>query len=114
MTEQEIEPQAGTGSGSFQEIAAYVASVIEQRTAVNPDTTAEGLARGITFSILNRLGRTSILAVRADELRDEYQRGYEAASNKYAEVGSLRDAVDECLNRLAAAVEELRAEGTKP
>lgn len=98
-----------TGRGSFGEIAAYVATVIEQRTTVGPDTTAAKLASGITHSILNRLRDTSARATRVDELEAQYARGYVDASEKYGEVGSLRDAVDECLSRLADAVERLRA-----
>lgn len=109
MSEQ-IEPVAGTGSGSYQEIVAYITAVIEQRTTVNPDTTAEKLARGITASVLHRLHDTSHLTVRADELYDERLRGYREAQEKYGQVGSLRDAVDECLNLLALAVDQLRGE----
>lgn len=44
------------GPGSHAEIVAYVQRVIEQRTTVNDDTTAARLARGITISVLSRLG----------------------------------------------------------
>lgn len=39
-----------------QSIRDYVEAVLTQRTVVNDDTTAERLARGITGSILHRLG----------------------------------------------------------
>lgn len=45
-----------TGRGSRDEMVKYVQSVIEQRTTVNDDTTADRLARGIVTSILSRLG----------------------------------------------------------
>jgi hypothetical protein len=44
------------GPGSHEAIVEYVQRVIEQRTAVNDDTTAARLARGITISVLSRLG----------------------------------------------------------
>jgi hypothetical protein len=44
------------GPGSRDAIVDYVRTVIEQRTTVNDDTTAERLAQGITTSILHRLG----------------------------------------------------------
>lgn len=39
-----------------QSIREYVEAVITQRTVVNDDTTAGRLARGITGSVLHRLG----------------------------------------------------------
>jgi hypothetical protein len=45
-----------TGPGSRAEIIKYVTDVLEQRTTPNGDTSAERLARGITTSILSRLG----------------------------------------------------------
>lgn len=39
-----------------QSIREYVEAVITHRTVVNDDTTAERLARGITGSVLHRLG----------------------------------------------------------
>jgi hypothetical protein len=47
---------ADTGPGSRAAIVEYVREVIEQRTTVNDDTTAERLAGGIVTSILSRLG----------------------------------------------------------
>ncbi len=44
------------GPGSHAQIVDYVRSVIEHRTVVNDDTTAQRLARGITISVLSRLG----------------------------------------------------------
>ena len=76
------------GRGSFFEIAAYITTVIEQRTTVADDTTAERLGRGIAYSVLSRLRDTSGLTVRADELTAAHDAGYRKAA-----VGSLRDAV---------------------
>jgi acetyl-CoA carboxylase alpha subunit len=44
------------GPGSRPDIVDYVRSVIEQRTAVNGDTTADRVARALVTSILHRLG----------------------------------------------------------
>lgn len=45
-----------SGPGSRAEIAAYIKTVIEQRTTPNADTSAERLAESITTSVLHRLG----------------------------------------------------------
>ena len=107
MSESFIRDVANTGRGSVQEIQSYIATVLTQRTTVEPDTTAERLAVGIAYSVLNRLRDTSSLTARADELQQAYERGYLAAEAKYGEIASLRDVVDECLNRLAEAVAHL-------
>lgn len=52
-----------TGRASRVDIVDYVRSVIEERTMVNDDTTAERLAQGITTSILSRLGAGYSIAV---------------------------------------------------
>ncbi|MEV1003426.1 hypothetical protein [Nonomuraea sp. NPDC050202] len=43
------------GPGSRAEMIEYVRTVLEQRTTVNDDTTAEKMARAIVTSILYRL-----------------------------------------------------------
>lgn len=45
-----------TGRASRSDIVDYVRAVIEKRTTVNDDTTADRLAQGIVTSILHRLG----------------------------------------------------------
>jgi hypothetical protein len=52
------------GVGSRQAIVEYVHTVIEQRTTVNDDTTAERLAQAITTSVLHRLGAGDSVAAR--------------------------------------------------
>lgn len=52
-----------TGPGSRTDILEYVRTVIEQRTTVNEDTTAERLARSLVTSILHRLGAGYSIAV---------------------------------------------------
>jgi hypothetical protein len=53
---------ADSGPGSRAEIVDYVREVIEQRTTLNDDNSAERLARGIVTSILSRLGAGYTLA----------------------------------------------------
>lgn len=60
-----------TRSGAYAEIVAYVEAVISDRTEVHSDTSARRLARGITYSVLARLGYTSRQRLGIDPLSDE-------------------------------------------
>ncbi len=59
------------GPGSHAQIVDYIRRVIDERTTVNDDTTAERLARGITTSVLSRLGFGYSEATGSRHVRDE-------------------------------------------
>lgn len=50
------------GVGSRAAIEDHIAAVLRERTVPNPDTSAEKLARGITTSVLHRLGASYTVA----------------------------------------------------
>lgn len=52
-----------SGPGSRKEITDYVRTVLEQRTTVDSDTSADQLADGIIMSVLVRLGATYSIVV---------------------------------------------------